>query len=276
MWRSGIMVALVAAALAGCGSSDDGGAASTGGSFPATTTTAAPPTADQLDGRDFAARRIDGAPPVAGSDARIAFRDGRLGASTGCNGIGGRYEIADGRLIADELFQTEMGCEPALMRQEERMRTLLGSHPRIALDGRRLTLTGDDGAAIELVERDRPSDPPPIAGTRWTLETIAEGGSDGTASSVPAGVAAPTLLIGEDGAVELFAGCNGGGGSARVREGFVVFGPIALTRKACDEATNRVEATVTAILDGRVAASFEGAKLVLAKDGRQLVFTASR
>jgi heat shock protein HslJ len=271
MWRALVPTLLVATALAGgtgCGSSGDTATSAAGARQGA-----AAPAAGELDGRRFVASALHGREPIAGAPVGVAFEQGRVVVETGCNALSGRFVVRDGRLRAVELLQTTMGCEPSLTRQEAWLRTFVEAGPAIALDGRRLTLRDDD-VTIELDEADRAAGPPPIAGTRWSLTTIADGGADGTASSVPAGVRAPTLTIGADGAVELFAGCNHGGGTAEVREdGFVDFGPLRLTRMACDPDAMRVEAAVTAILDGSVAAGFEGSNLSLAKDGRHLVFT---
>lgn len=270
MWRALVPTLLVATALAGagCGSSGET-TTSTAGAQPGP----AAPAAAELDGRRFVATALHGEEPVAGAPVGVAFEQGRVVVETGCNGLSGRFAVQDGRLRALDLLQTQMGCEPPLMRQEAWLRTFVEAGPRIALDGRRLTLS-DDAVTIELSEAARAAGPPPIAGTRWTLTTIANGGADGTASSLPAGVRAPTLTIGRDGAVELFAGCNHGGGTAEIREdGFVDFGPLRLTRMACEPEAMQVEAAVTAILDGSVAAGFEGSNLSLAKNGRHLVFT---
>lgn len=251
--------------LAGCGSDDDDAAG--GGS-------GAVPTAEQLDGRSFVATEVEGRELVAGSSVTFGFADGELGLRAGCNSIGGAYEIADGalRFRADPV-QTLIGCEQALQRQDEWLRELLTAGVEIgAPDEGTLTLRGD-GVTLSLREDAAAGGPPPIVGTLWTLETIAD--RNGTASSVPAGLDPPTLRFTEDGAAALFAGCNSGGGRADVRDdGFVVFRRLALTEMACDRARDALEATVTAILRGRVALSFEGANLVTARDGRQLVWRA--
>jgi heat shock protein HslJ len=278
------LLCVVAAFAAGCGDADEstgttGGPAATapGTSDPVATTPGEEAiTAAALDGRSFDVTTLAGRRPVARSGAGIAFEDSRLAVTTGCNGLSGSYEItADGRLRSPDLVQTQMACEPALMRQEDALRAFLESQPHVALSGESLTLTGPDGTELVLAESARAPGPRPIAGTSWTLETIAGSGPDGSASNVPAGVRAPTLLIAEDGTVELFAGCNRGGGRAVVRDdGFVDFGPIALTRMACDRAAMAVEAAVTSILSGRVAAGYSGqGDLVLSKRGRSLTFT---
>jgi heat shock protein HslJ len=256
MGRAGILLTLIALALGACGGSEDEDA----------------PTPD-LAGRSFVSDVVRGHALAPRTVLSLAFEPGRLSAEAGCNTLAGGWSIDGGRLRTGELAATQIGCEPALAAQDEWLRSFLAGAPRIALDGDALTLTGD-GVAIELRES-APAGPPPIVGTTWRLTTIGERG--GSVSNVPAGVEAPTLRIEPDGRVELFAGCNSGGGTAEVRDdGFVVFGPLALTRMACDDATMRVEATLTAILDGRVAAGFSGeGDLSLARDGRHLLFTAS-
>ena len=155
------------------------------------------------------------------------------------------------------------------MRQDEWLGSFLGAAPRIALDGKDLTLAGES-STIELTETAQRG-PRPIVGTRWQLTSI--GGRDGTVASVPAGAEPTTLLIEEDGEVILFVGCGRGGGRADVRDdGFIDFDLIVLTTR-CNGATVRVAAVVEALLDGRVAAGFDGeGNLSLARDGRHLVF----
>ncbi len=263
MRRACILLTLLAAAvtLGACGSGENDDA----------TTTAA--AAADLAGRTFASTAVRGHEPVSGTEVTIAFEPERMSAQAGCNTMAGGWSIADGRLRAGELATTQIGCDPALAAQDEWLGAFLADAPRIALDGDALTLASDD-ATIELREA-APRGPRPIAGTRWRLTTIGE--RSGTVANVPAGVEPPTLLIGDNGAVELFAGCNRGGGTAEVRDdGFVDFGPIALTRMACDRAAMRVEAAVTGILAGRVAAGFSGeGDLSLAREGRHLAFTAT-
>lgn len=276
------LLLVVAALAAGCGDADEsptGTAGAPAATAPGSTEpggTELTPSASDLEGRSFDAITLGGRRPIAGSGVGVAFEDGRVAVTTGCNGLSGSYEITgDGRLRSPDLVQTQMACDPPLMRQEAALQRLVQSQPRVALAGESLTLTAGDGTELVLAESARAPGPRPIAGTTWTLETIAGRGPDGSASNVPAGVRAPTLLIRDDGAVALFAGCNGGGGRAVVRDdGFVGFGPIALTRMACDRAAMAVEAAVTKVLSGRVAAGFSGeGDLVLSKGGRSLTFT---
>ena len=166
-----------------------------------------------------------------------------------------------------------MACERPLMEQEDWFVRWLEAAPELSYAAGELTLSGD-GVTVRFAPARAPVAQAPIAGTDWTLVTIGERG--GTASSVPSSVPAPTLRIGDGGKVALFTGCNRGHGTATVRDdGFVDFGPIATTRRACGQPADRVEHQVLAVLDGKVAAAFDGDhQLVLSKDGNSLTFRA--
>lgn len=268
-----VLALLLALLAAGCGSDDDSSTATSGGS--GTGAAGSSVSAERLDGRTFLSSAVRGRELVDGTQVTLTFQEGGLGVSAGCNTMGGAFAVEDGTLRWSAAPATTMiGCEPALQRQDEWLtRFLAGGVELSAPDARTLLLSGDGGVEVTLTEGADASQPPPIVGTSWTLVTI--GDRSGTASSVPAGVEAPTLRFTADGRAEVFAGCNRGGGRAQVRDdGFAVFGPLALTRMACEQPAMKVEALVTSILDGRVALGFSGADLSVAKDGRSLVFRA--
>lgn len=257
-----LLALLLPLALAGCGDSDESSGETTGAA-----------SAADLDGRTFVANAITGHELVAGTEVTLRFDRGTLGVSAGCNTLSGGYAIADGTLRwTSEPAQTMIGCEPALQRQDEWLTKLFADGLEVQASATDLRLTGGD-VVLALREGTPAGTPPPIAGTTWTLETISA--RDGTSTNVPAGVEPPTLRIGEDGTAEVFAGCNRGSASAQLRDdGFVVFGPLALTEMACDATAMRVERAVTAVLRGRVALGFEGERLSAAKDGNRLTFSA--
>lgn len=257
-----LLTSLVLLAVAGCGDSDESSGETAGAVQSA-----------GLDGRTFVSTAVTGHVLVAGTELTLRFDAGTLGVSAGCNTISGGYAIEDGTLRwTSEPAQTMIGCEPALQRQDEWLAELFADGLDASSSGSELRLARGN-VVLALREGTAAGTPPPIAGTSWTLETISS--RDGTSTNVPAGVQAPKLRIGEDGTAEVFAGCNRGSARAQLRDdGFVVFGPLALTKKACDATAMRVEQAVTAVLRGRVALAFEGERLSAAKDGNRLTFSA--
>lgn len=91
---------------------------------------------------------IDGEPPLS-EEARLAFQNGSLDASIGCNSIDGNWRVEDDRLIAGPLAQTEMYCAQPLWHQEKALNALLTSAPVIIVEGDRMTLKSH-GRSAEL------------------------------------------------------------------------------------------------------------------------------
>ena len=220
-----------------------------------------------LDGRTFLSTGIEGRILVAGSRIRIAFRDGQVSASGGCNSMSGPYRIDGDHLVAGGLATTEMACDEPLMAQDTWLADLLDS-ATIALDGDRLVLAK---GSVRLTMEDREiADPDrPLLGTRWVVDGLISGDA---VSSVPVGVTA--ALTFSDGRVDVEAGCNQGGGTADVGDTTITFGPIALTKMACAPDAMTVEGVVAAVLSGEVAYTIEAGSLTLDAGGGGLMLRA--
>lgn len=211
-----------------------------------------PGSGASLDGRDFLSVgvTIDGAdrPLVAGTRIRLSFMPGSLGATAGCNHIGGSYRVDGGRLAFEGAGMTEMGCDPARHAQDDWLVAFLSSRPALQLDGNDLVLTSGT-TSIRLLDR-RVADPDrPLAGPTWTLVAIiGAGGADGAVSSIPDGVLA-SLVFHDDGSVDVRTGCNDGSGRWALDGSGLRFSAIGLTKRGCDGAEAQVEAAMLAVLN---------------------------
>ena len=121
------------------------GCASGGRAAPASARRAAEPRPD-LDGRTFLSVEVTGATLVPQTQVQLSFKDGKVGASAGCNGMGGEYEVGGGTLKVDSLAMTEMGCDPPRHEQDTWLSQLLTGRPTIQLDGDTLVRDGVDEA----------------------------------------------------------------------------------------------------------------------------------
>lgn len=250
-------LALVLALLASC-TRTGGGAADLG-------------PRDPLDGRSFVSVRVLEAgrerPLVPGTRIDLAFADGRLTARAGCNILGARYRLEQGRLrLVGSVSTTEMGCDPDRHEQDAWLGGLLGSSPRVQVGATRLTLTAG-ATEIRLLDRSVVEPDLPLEGTLWTLDTVVRGG---VASSVPVGLRATLRISGDR--IGGFNGCNewGGrlvsaaGGVLRVRD-------VAQTLIGCDGAAAALERDVNAVVTaGRIAYGIDGPTLILRARGREL------
>jgi heat shock protein HslJ len=166
-WRRGIGSIATLAVLASCGQPVDS----------ATSGTARDVDADLL-GRQFATEG------VAGTTARLSFDAHTISANAGCNTLSGRARTESGLLFVDSMGGTEIGCVPALSKQDDWWAELLASDPTYMLDGATLQLATDN-ESVELVDVEQTNPDRTLAGGRWVLETVASGGQDGVASSTP-------------------------------------------------------------------------------------------
>ena len=182
--------------------------------------------------------------------------------------MGGPYAIDGDRLVVQQLAMTEMACEPGLMDQDAWLADLLDG-ASIRLDGDTLTLS-KDGAALTLVDREVADPDRPLLGTRWVVDGLVEGDA---VSSVPVGVVA--ALTFSDGRVDVEAGCNQGAGAVAVTETTMTFGPIALTKMACEGGAMDVERIVSSVLGGEARYVIDARALTLDAGGVGLVLRAA-
>lgn len=258
--------------VAACGDSDDGAA-----TLPPPTqepSTTVPDLAASLTGRTFLADALPGRDIVPDTTIRLSFAADGLGVHAGCNSMGGGWSIDDGVLVVGDMFTTEMACDPARMEQDAWIAEFVQGRPVVTLSGERLLLERSDGAEVlELLDR-RVADPDrPLVGTRWDVDTLLVRDA---AMTIPIDTAA-ALVFAEDGRVLVEAGCNTGSASYEfdAATGQVTFGPLALTRMACEEPAMELEAAVTALFDQEVEVEIEAARLWLRGESSGLGLVAA-
>jgi heat shock protein HslJ len=205
-----------------------------------------------------------GAPPTVSLKA-----DGALTVHTGCNPLDGSVVVDDTTITVNGgLVWTEMGCDPALMDQQELLARLFSATVDYRTSGSSLTLSGNGVTAVL-----EPAPPAPAAGgslrgSSWELAGWSDPGPDGSAVSA-AGRA--DLTLSDDGMLSAFGGCStvtarteGDGRSFRVSD-------VAVSPGPCEASLTGQDAAVIAVLRDVVAAELSGDSLTLtAGDGRSL------
>ena len=100
------------------------------------------PAVADLDGHTFMATSVTGAELAPTGTLVLAFADGRVAITGGCNGMSASYEIGESILATGGDFaQTAMACDQPLMDQDAWVAELLAGRPIITLDGVDLTLS---------------------------------------------------------------------------------------------------------------------------------------
>lgn len=229
-----------------------------------------------LDGRTFLSTDVTDAgnphPLVDGTRIRISFHDGQIGLSAGCNSMGGAYVVRNGLLDVTDLSQTDMGCDPDRMTQDEWLAGLITSGPTIRLDGNDLRIKEGD-TLIKLLDREVADPDRSLVGPIWTVASVISGDA---VVSVPDGVVA-TLSFTDDGQVLIDTGCNGAGGMYSVGDdGTITFSDIVSELKLCLDERNAMEVSVMAVLNaGEATYSIEADLLTLSAGEQGLQLQAS-
>ena len=233
---------------------------------PAGGTSGSPTT---LDGHGYLSTDVQGADLVPGTQVRLAFIDGNLSAHAGCNTMGGGYAIEGDRLLTAQLSMTEMGCDEQRARQDAWLAGFLGAGPTLTLAETTLTLT-DGTITLTLLDEEVATPDQPIEGTLWVLDGLSSGDA---VSNIPMGVNASIRI--DAGRVDLQAGCNQGGGTVEVTPDTLTFGPMMLTKMACEADPMTVENAMTMMLSGPVAYSIDAGRLTISNGQAGLMFRAA-
>ena len=94
---------------------------------------------------------INGAKISDTQGAMVAFGDGRMSGTIGCNRLGSQYTYVEGKLGFGPVMSTRMGCQEPLASQEFVFVTLLGSAFTTSFTNTgALVLAGKDGAEVIL------------------------------------------------------------------------------------------------------------------------------
>jgi heat shock protein HslJ len=221
-----------------------------------------------LAGRTYLSQSTTGITLAPGAVLRISFDDGRISVSGGCNTMSGDVTFDGGTMTVGPMMMTQMACEQPLMDQDAAVAAFLTAGTTVAVDGDTIILTGT-GASITLLDREVADPDRPLADTAWTVTGVIS--SDAISSGWGSAVATLTIV---DGQAQVNTGCNTGFATVTVDEAAstITFGPLALTKKMCDDDAMRLEQEVSRVLTGTATYSIEAGSLTLMNgvDGLQL------
>lgn len=239
------------------------------------TAAAITPAPEGLAGREFWSTAVQGRDLVPDTRVRLVFNpDGTVGASSGCNSMGGTWSL-DGTTLRVRIEQmTEMGCPDDRFAQDDWLIDWLAGELTMTLRGDELILTGA-GVTMTLLDRETADPDQPLEATTWVLNGIELGaGNDGVVSSVPSGVRATVQLRG--GRLDVDTGCNTGSATAAIDGDTLTIGPLALTKRGCEADASEVERMMTEVVAGPVRVEIDGATLrLIGPDGGLMFVTES-
>jgi len=109
-------------------------------------TAACVPASSELDGTSWRGVAIAGQSVIPGREPTLAFADGKVTGSGGCNGFGAAYRLEGDRITFTDLAMTAMGCLGPEGALEERFIAILGTAERVVASGDRLSLVSPGGS----------------------------------------------------------------------------------------------------------------------------------
>ncbi len=133
----------------------------------------------------------------------LRFEAGEIGGSAGCNSIGGTYTVDNDTLVIDDLFSTEMGCDPERHAQDGFIIAVLTSRPTLATGTNTLTIASPT-VTIELLDREVAETNESLVGTTSTVD----GFFDPLAATSHVVNRSAHLVFSSDGRVAGFDGCE--------------------------------------------------------------------
>jgi heat shock protein HslJ len=163
-----------------------------------------PTAGPEIDGSWRLERGTHGGQPipiVPGADITLTIDGDTVGGTSACNHYGGEIRRDGSGLTFGSMMMTEMGCDGPVMASESAYHAALAAVSRVARDGDRLSLSGDD---VELVFRlVPPIADAPLLGPTWILDSIITGDAVSSVMGEPA-----TLELLDDGTLTGTTGCR--------------------------------------------------------------------
>ena len=234
-----------------------------------------------LAGRTFVSQRVtvQGAdyPLASAAPISLRFEGQSLVASAGCNQMSGKFSIEDAVLVLGQWATTAMGCEAALMAQDQWLGEQLGARPTLSLDGGTLTLRGPS-SEIVLLDGEVSAPSSDLEGVTWRLTGVTQAD---VASSNLGGVTVSFRLANSE--LTFQGACNQGGGKARIDGQRLLVESIMTTERACLEEVGselgrmELDELVVNMLEASPTFGIEGQHLQLDNGtGQPLTFIATR
>ncbi len=197
------------------------------------------------------------------------FESGRLTGFAGCNNFSGSYTLDGDQLKIGPVASTQMACPEPGSSIENAVHAALSGTLRYAVDGDDLTATTESGATL----RFRREPPPQLAGVQWKVTNF-----NNNRHAVVGVLGESNLTLSfEDGQVSGSAGCNSFHGKYSTEGSQLTLGPLATTRRACEEPLMNQEREFLAALASAVTWSIEGNVLDMHRaDGERAIWAVAQ
>jgi heat shock protein HslJ len=235
-----------------------------GTAAPAVATSSRETAASPLTGKIWVLAKLARKPPLEGTELTAEFTAKRRAAgSAGCNRYTGAYKVSGSTIRISPLATTRKACAEPIERQEAAFLKALSGARSFVVSGGTLTLKSAGGRGLATFTAQTQA----LAGTSW--EVLAYNNGKQAVVSVLEETKL-TAMFGKSGSLTGFAGCNDYNASYKAAPPKISIGPVASTRKHCEEpaGVGEQETSYLAALETAATYRVEGSRLELrAADG---------
>ena len=226
----------------------------------------------QLEGAVWRLKQLPGPQAAALAQLKrpvtLRLESGRLTGFAGCNNFSGSYQLAGDRLTIGPVASTQMACPEPGSSIENAFHAALAGTLRVEVDGDSLTTTAASGATLRFMREP----PPQLAGVDWKVTSF-----NNNRHAVVGVIGEPSIQMSfKDGQVSGSAGCNRFHGTYATEGNKVQLGPLATTRRACEEPLMTQEREFLAALASAVTWSIDGNVLDMHRaDGERAIWAVA-
>lgn len=230
-------------------------------------------TAPRLNGTTWIVSSITGQATASSQRPTLAFNDGRVTGSTGCNTLSGAYTQNGDGVTFSPMAVTQMACDETAMAQQTAFLAAVNKVSSATGDPSTVTLRDATGATVlTLTPPPTPSPTPsPLAGTTWKLESIAEG----TTARSPIAGTTITLTVNTTAGSYSGTACQTFGGDVSVSGSSITFAVPHTTQLACSPEATDQASDVLSLLPQVKTWQITGDTLTLSTPHDTLKFVAS-
>ena len=228
--------------------------------------------ASPLTGKIWILSSLGGKAPLQGTELTAEFiAKRRVSGSAGCNRYVGTYKVSGSSIRISRLATTKKACAEPIDRQETAFLKALSGARSFAVSGATLTLRSAGGQRLATFQAQTQA----LAGTSW--EVLAYNNGKQAVVSVLAETTL-TATFGKSGSLTGFAGCNDYNASYKAAAPKISIGPVASTRKHCEQPAGvaEQETSYLAALDTAATYRVEGSRLELRTAGGALAVELQR
>ncbi len=226
-------------------------------------------SSETLDGSAWILAELPGETLLDDVAVTLAFEDGRIAGSDGCNRYRGAYTFEDEMLSLGEIATTMMACPDPVSRQARAFTDALKSAHGVRFEEGALLLVDSDNETVARFDAQVQS----LAGTRWVVTAYNNGKQ--AVVSVPAD-ASMTLEFDDAGKLGGSAGCNPFTGGYTTNGKEITVGNMATGRRMCAEDVMAREGAFLEALGRSQTFRIEANKVEFRDESGALQVTATR